>query len=325
MNSIDTLTETFPLPAGWGRPQVFDPTLQLGALTIHGVGLLCQCTDGRSITASAADISTRPVERAYFELLERTSIVLSASQNTDLVPIESSPERWRYAKSNGIAVGTSWPDACYRAERELIERDRVLRSWFGGPAPKELPQPLRGTSRLRELSVSHYDITFVSFDDPSDSAPMQVVGAFGFPKQAGAPTVYAFGAAPELPDAIRHAEGEFVQRLIFLWGEPIDQNPRFSPTPDFHQEYFLGQRGETLLRAWLDGKNESRDLYQALENQWPRQGSAVQYADLTPAHLREKLHVVRATSGERVPLIFGDGYSEVVGGMPESLTVHPVA
>ncbi|HMJ16621.1 MAG TPA: YcaO-like family protein, partial [Polyangiaceae bacterium] len=145
-------------------------TSNVNGLRIHLVGLCSESREGGEATGSAAALTGADVGRAYFELLERTGLLdaLRAPKrgyalrndegltcgwvsHENLFPSSPEPELWRYAKSNGVALGPSFVNACERAEWELIERERILRSWYGETRPVSLDGEDLGPCELREV------------------------------------------------------------------------------------------------------------------------------------------------------------------------------
>src|SRR5262249_9135044 len=128
------------------------------------VGLSSVARGGDEATGAAAELSKLPVERSYFELIERMC-TLDALRSTrevyelrtlqdrsvaeipraKLFPESDEPARWRYARSNGVALHVDWTRACEHAFWELVERDRILRAWCGELAPQCVPLSLRST------------------------------------------------------------------------------------------------------------------------------------------------------------------------------------
>src|SRR5699024_10783813 len=102
------------------------------------------------------------------------------------------------------------------AALELIERDRILRSWYGGPSPQATSLP--HSIPLGELP-RHYRIETYRF--PKADSEIEVGAVFGFPTHPEAPFFCGFGASHSLEEALRHAFREGLQRMAFLWGEPV--------------------------------------------------------------------------------------------------------
>ncbi len=157
---------------------------------------------GAAVTGAAAG-ATEPLQRAFFELLERTCIIEAETgpssvfpllnlegtpkgeiTRTELFPVNPFPERWRFSKSNGVAAHTSWPLACEAARLELIERDRILRSWYGEFMPSAANEFL--TPELIPASLrAHYEFQLFRFAHPLEKNPQtHVFALFGFPKDS---------------------------------------------------------------------------------------------------------------------------------------------
>ena len=187
------------LPPGWWEPERFSEWASIGRWSIALVGLSSTDREGVEALGSAADPDGPPEQRAYFELLERIAVLdaarrreavwtrldvdgkpLGVQPTGTLFPNSPLPNRWRYARSNGVAAHHSWHAACSAAARELAERDRVLRAWLGDVAPFELALP---TDWPHEDLERHYELRLFVFGEPEPSGVagelVYVAGLFG--------------------------------------------------------------------------------------------------------------------------------------------------
>jgi hypothetical protein len=335
---LEQLREHYPLAQRWGEPTVFVETTCVSGVRIHVAGLSARCDAGETAIGSAGDLLESPLRRAYFELLERASTVtMFETKGTYLatrsasgvgrervgmgaiVPTTRDPDRWRYARSNGVAAGSSWHEACARAEWELVERDRILRSWYGELPPIRVELP-RATVPSALNTV--YSFEAYLFGD-SASSNVEVAGVFGFPRRPDAPLLYGFGARPSVQRAVAVAAGECVQRLGFLWGEAIpSQAPIPSPTPDFHQDFFLWPSAHDRLHRWLGGEHLECDL--EFVGSEPARKAERRFVDMTPPELTSRLFVAKAVPDGEIPLVFGDGHPDLAGQSPDALRIHPI-
>jgi len=355
---VEQLVERYPVPPGWSAPARFEQTVRVGESSIELAGWSAVGPRDEPLTgsAAAADAAGSSAARGYFELLERISVVdamsgaedlalldregraIGRAARADVFPESPCPERWRYARSNGVALHRSWRGACDRAAAELVERDRVLRSWYGEIAPRRRALP---DASVPNGLRAHAD--WIACELPARaSAPgaaraLSVVVVAGIPRQASTPLVYGFGAGAGARAAAR-AASEAVQRFGFLFGEDIPREPpRPSPTPDFHQEFFLYPPSHELFVAWLDGappngatpappaeddRGLARDARPGLAARGAPAGIA--FVDLTPRHLRGSLFVARAVCRAAEPLVFGEPapHRARVSG---DRRVHPIA
>jgi hypothetical protein len=323
------------LSPGWSAPEPFTECAEVADVSIHLAGFSATSPDGVLVTGSAASTICSPVARAYFELIERAAVIdclarprdhyraldedgnlVETLDHSDVFPESPEPDRWQYSRSNGIAAAPTFARAHSAARMELVERDRVLRSWFGGTAPRRLVG-LRAGQRV--FADSQYAVELYSFSEESTERGVSaVVGMFAFPKCDTVPFVVGTGAGTSLFTAVRRAARECVQRLGFLWGEPIPTvPPGFEPTPLYHQELYLCPSMQPRLRAWLDGR------HQAGRTPAPRT-SHRRYVDLTPEHLRSRIRVVKALPAGELPLTFGRP-SPARAQDHESYGVHPIA
>jgi hypothetical protein len=340
-SELDQLRREFPLSREWAPVSIIQHVTQLGAIAIRLVGLSTVHASGPCVTGSAGDLQHSPLRRAYFELIERTSVVEamtrtdssfqvktslgepSAITDRDLVfPAHDSQQRWRFSRSNGVAVASRWADACFRARLELIERDRVLHAWYGTTRPERIAMPI---GLLPDLGTQGYEVQTYLFHSVRPSPhDVTVVGVFAFPERPATPLAFGFGARPSLPEAAAAAAIECLQRLGFLWDEALPETePSFSPTPDYHQDYFLYPPHHARLRAWLAGAHCGRVCI-------PPPDATVQCAppgfiDLTPHALQSKLAVAKTMPTGELALTFGRGHPQVGAELPEPLVVHPIA
>jgi hypothetical protein len=336
--SLERLRRLHPLGPGWNEPQVFIESVDLAGARVHLCGLVTQDQHTRQATGSAGALDEVPISRAYYELIERTSVLeamVSGTQEYAVVDIEgravatahservfpTTPDTAAcvYSRSNGVAAGTSWREACLSAALELVERDRVLRSWYGELRPRAVS--LRASMPPGSLLSTH-DFEGCAFDEPEGSASAFVRGVFAFPRTATLPLSYGFAAAQSEPRALTGALRECLQRLAFLWGEPLPERPpAFARTAEYHQEVYLQPVMHDRIRAWLAGELPAATLEPCEAHcEFPNR-----FVDLTPATLAGRLWVIRALPGRELPLVFGRGHPRIRGVLPASLEIHPIA
>jgi hypothetical protein len=335
---LDQLRDEYPLAERWSDPEVFLDTVNVCGVSVLVAGLSVRSDTGETAFGSAGSLRESPVERAYFELIERIGVLAAPTREGALVglrtqtgqevgtigcdvlfPRSPEPDRWRYARSNGVAVASSWREACMRAEWELVERDRIVRSWLGERSPLRVIGPI--VSMPQKLTASYLIEAYVF--ESSAATNIEVAGVFGFPKSAEAPLVYGFAARPTQERAIAAAATECVQRMAFLWGEAIPSaRPDPTPTPDFHQEFFLWPPAHARLRRWLAGDHceWGREIIHSSSARHRER----RFVDLTPRELNSKLHVAKALPDGELPLVFGSGGPGVLQMLPDSLGIHPI-
>lgn len=335
--ALAALIDELPLGSDWDRPTLWHETARIAGLDVPLVGLHARSHSGSAVTAGASGPGRETLRRCYFELLERFAIVEALGCETSEVPLrgatgaergqrrvgevfrtQEASEQRRPSLSNAVAAHVRWEDACAAARLEAIERDRVLRSWYGlGLAPIRMcarPQPLEALCELYDVGVYRFD------DDRESASQVMVVGVFLLPRTAGAPFVCAFAASPTLEGAVERSTRESLQRLGFLWREEIPETPPApEPTPEYHLEFFLHPPHQIFVRRWLNGGNRNSPGREAPETRTDE----VLYADLTPRHLRGRMFVARALGGGWLPLVFGQGHP-AVSCIPEERLVHPL-
>jgi hypothetical protein len=316
--------------------ETFSGTADVCGVAIHLAGVAIE-RDGESITGSAASLDADPSSRAWMELAERFAVLDALRANAPRIvlrdavgrsigvvkrsrvyPSNAAAGTLRFARSNGVAAGIRWSDAARRARFELVERDRVLRSWYGEVLPKRVPLP---SASIPAGLFTEYEFSAFSFDEPGFGDDVSVVGVFGFPRQ-GAPMVYGFGARETGRAALECAAAECVQRIGFLFSEPLPEvAPALSPTADFHQDHFLFPPHQARLRDWLGGHHR---VFRGLLVATVLAREPV-YVDLTPAQFGGRCVVVKAVPRGHVPLAFGIGHPWIHRPVPVALAVHPIA
>jgi hypothetical protein len=332
------LFERYPLAPAWSRPTVVEDTYDADGVELRRAGVSSKSPAGEEIVGSAAERGQRPLTRAYFELLERASTIewlrsqpsrcdlltrggahATTRPWADIVPESVDPLRWRYARSNGVALYTDWQNASERALWELCERDRVLRSWYGETVPERTPLAGEATSLQEARSYEWLAYSFPGSDRAEFSRGVHVVGVFGIPTTGSAPFVSGYGARPSGDDALRAAVREATQLLAFLWGEPLPAAaPPPAPTPAFHLDAYQWGGRHALVRRWLEGHHAA---YGALLPKRPKGEEKVLFVDLTPGWLTG-LRVAKAVCPAALPLIFGE--DPLAAHLPTELRTHPI-
>ena len=333
-----------PLPEGWSEAALVEDVVLADGVSLRRAGWSSTGPQRQEVTGAAVEVETSPIARGHFELLERVSTLealatprpyceLRTAEGChvgerpwdQVFPESDDPARWRYARSNGIALHADWETAALRAFWELAERDRVLRAWYGETRPEPIVFGVEGTPLGGALS---YDWVASAFPqgEATFSSGVEVVGVFGFPVSASLPLVFGYGARATRSDALDAAVRESLQLLGFLWGESLlDELPEPTPTPMHHLEYFQRQGHHGALRTWLaDGHGQvASKVANKRTEACRRGGSDVLFVDLTPSWLGAGLRVAKAVCDAATPLAFGQiPFTE---HLPSELRVHPIA
>ncbi len=303
------------LPNGWTLQDKLNQTIQVHDLSIHVSGLTAADETGMTVTGSAADDTTAPWERGYFELLERIAIAEDLKKNRDT---SSKSEYWRPSKSNGVAIGNSIESAQINARLEAYERHVLLDFWYNQWAPENITNEFKESSQFLQLS---YDLGIYKFSYPEAGAP-SVIGYFAIPKNENLPLLMGFGCHQEIQIAYKKARGELLQRLGFLWGEPLPQaEPLFAPNAQFHLEYYLFVPNHGVLRKWLNG-NSYRPRH--TKHGVNFDSSLWQFSELHLQDLNKNMFVYRAKHPDCYNLTFGLAHPSFVGVNTE-IRIHPFA
>lgn len=337
---IGALRRAFPLNDGWVEEEPVEDAIDAGGQWVERAGLAARREGCGEATGSAAAIGRSPLDRAYFELLERVSIldamrvrsrrwplldaggtVAGEAKTEELFPESDAPDEWRYARSNGVAFHSTFEQARDHALWELAERDRVLRSWYGGAAPVRTDLP--GEETLPSPDAHDWRGYVLPDARPTCwTATVRVAVVVGFPRRPSVPLAIGFGARPRAVAALSAAAREAVQRVAFLWDEAVPEQPAMGPpSPALHLDWYLCPSNHGRIHDWLAGEHARFGGASHL----PEGVSAPLFADLTPHSLRGRAFVIKAMSSDVVPLTFGFGPEELSGHLPHELKIHPVS
>jgi hypothetical protein len=333
---LAALKASAPLPQGWDIAESLFEATEVPGLSVSLVGLFARAADGREALGSAGARCSAPVARAYFELFERVAVLEALAEPRaryavrglegqadslgfgEVFPEPPPSALFKYSRSNGVAAGPSWSAACASAAAELVERDRLLRTWYGEGQPIRVPLPEDEAFRALE---PWYELEAYSFAGrATPGSELAVAAVFGFPKVAEAPLVFGSAAAPTLALALDGAERECLQRWGFLWGERIpSEAPSFAATADYHQELYLWPEMHAQLRRFLAGGHVG---LATLKGSPRADAGPRRFVDLS---LATGPAVARAVAEAELPLTFGRGHPFALGALPEPLSVHPIA
>jgi len=289
------------------------------------------------VTGSACAQGQDPRDRAWFELLERMSLVTARSLPADtrwclrkintlaatrlatsreLFVGSPEPELWIPAKSNGVAMGPTWKAAGQHALCELIERHMVLASWYGAITPHALPAiwPLHLGPLQQAFCLEHYGMG----EFTCDSSTIHTRATFLWSLE-GKPVIYGFGAHSNPDLALERSFNEALQRLCFLQdAESSEEELVFRPAPDFHQEFFLQPQQQTAIKGWLAGEHFQARYADVI----PFSGTA-SWLDLTPHDLFPG-KVVQVFMPDCLPLIFGRYQPPQFPDLHPDRWIHPI-
>ncbi len=338
-SELSRLLDQYPLPGGWSAPECHLETADLQGFHVNLVGLLSQRQAGQDVVGSAAAPEELPVRRAYFELLERICICEALASDdaffdgcdangaaarvarSQVFPGVPAAAGFSYSRSNAVAAHTDRARACDAARAELVERDRLLRAWYGELRPRRVPLPSSlGVGGLATAYV--LEAYTVPPSARGSDAGLEVAAVFGFPKQASSPLIWGSACSQGWEEALQRAATECVQRAGFLWGESIPgRAPEVSRNAEFHQEFFLYPGAHDRLRRWLAGEHAGY---------WPRSATLEQrvpesarlFADVGRGRV-PGLWVMRAIPAGELPLVFGLGHP-ALPNLPGELAVHPI-
>ncbi len=302
----DRLSRELPIPKGWSELEMVDDCVDIAGVQVHRAGISSRNSSGIEVTGSAAARGGSPLRRAWLELLERMAIVDSGVSSSD------DPRR-RPSRSNGVAAHATWAAACESARLELIERDRILRSWYGELTPEMASVP----DAVCDIRSHAWQACVVSGEPWGE---VEVAAVVGFPHDPEIPLARGFAARASRRAAIEAAGREALQTLAFLWAEPVPvEPPELSPTPIYHLDYYLYPPHHAALRGWLAGEHMRcpQPLVPAPAD--------IRFIDFTPPTLGGRLHVAQAASEVACSLEFGEPSAAVAARLPPELHVHPIS
>ncbi|SMF68627.1 YcaO-like family protein [Pseudobacteriovorax antillogorgiicola] len=330
--------------AEWTLEPPFVETATVCNLKIFGVGMIASHPKFGQAIGAAASLLETPSNRAWFELCERAAILEGLAKGPDgIFPIRDIDGHLREmrrgrlvfgddtynqqslslkkSKSNGVALYSNWPEACLRASLELMERHHILESWRGQTLPKRcIPSSLGSLHPLHEIYDPHYYLLGQDHLTTTGSIVCTVMVYFK-PKPSykfKAPCLYAFDCSESLELSFQHAEQELLQRLIFLWGEPLPKEaPLVSPDAQFHQDYYLYPENTSILDAWLAGE------FLTVKTETKPDSFNMIFADLSSTSTPE-YHVAKAICPETHELYFGlsENFPQIYRNKAQM--VHPI-
>jgi hypothetical protein len=355
-----------PLPEGWSTLEVVADTIQVEGISISRAGVASRAPDalggggqGEELTGSAASLEGDPGPRASFELLERVAILDAIARGGDVTlrdaegsvvgslsipavfPATADPKKSRFARSNGVAIHRSWSAAASRAHAELVERDHVLRSWYGWERPERVSldgaptiaddSAERGSWPVETGTRAAYEWRAYRFGT-TRAEPwthgVEVRGVFGIPLSDGVPFIAGYGARLDAAEALEAAKSEATQLLAFLWGEALPTElPASAPHAGAHLERLLYPGHRQTLVDWLEGQHTMRPDGPLLPT--PARASSddgeveVVFADLTQSFLAGQFAVAAAIHPRALRLRFGEGPE--TASLPPELRLHPIA
>ena len=344
---VAALVTSAVLPDGWKLPEVFVEWLELGGVPVGLVGLVATHTDtGAEVTGSAAEREFFPVERACYELIERlwTTHAMRHPLRRYAVGQEGEPHAEVRAealfpeaegglclsRSNGVAAHPDRAMACRNARLELVERDRVLRSWFGFVAPVHSMTPPDLCGWLSDSIEWHVgELPPVPGHDLGPSADgVGVAFCVALPRRERVPLACGFAARGSREAAQAAAIRECVQVLGFLWGEDLPQSsPSPEPAPRFHQAFYLATDNHARVRAWLEGRHcELRVRHEGAVARAKYRPSSIPngLVDLAP-ELGSRCAVVHVIDERYWPLVFGAKHPRVNDAVASCIGPHPIS
>lgn len=319
MNILEQLQKDLPLADCWSAIELFTETVNIGATHLNLAGVMATSESGLSIAGSAVESRNSPIPRAYYELVERSAVAefrkraeISPNQeiiafNTgrsctfaNLFPNTDDQTQSKCSLSNGVALGRERSLVCQLALRELIERHLILLSWYENISPEV--KPIGEIFAEFDGPYNMAAANFGSIECKNENTCLHVAGVFGMPTSSKAPLIMGMGCDVSWGKALKKAESECMQRLGFLWGEDIPtKEPEFSPTPEYHQDYYLFPKNHRVIEKWLnDGKpiTESNLMNSTLI-------TPVDFFDITPESIKGNAFVIKAVCEETLPLMFG--------------------
>lgn len=311
--------------ANWKIIDRFQETITVDRYSIHLSGMAAENEHGVVLSGSAGGDDQTEI-RAYFELLERIAVYEAQSKKASLflkdrsekiicpmktsdIFFQSNNPMWRYALSNGVAIHQTYAQAAEHAEKELLERDAILASWYGLTKPQKL-QIDKGPF------AESYQFELYSFDTKNNFFTTMTMAK---PLKANIPLLYGFGCDRSLEAAQKKSTEELIQRIGFLYHEAREVDLPFSPTAFYLQEFYLNPDNHPRLEKWLAGEHYTK----VFEAQQFATRAEICFLDLTSNELENSV-VLKAISEQTIPVIYGKDYPLFGQKLAEEFYFHPV-
>lgn len=175
---------------------------------------------------------------------------------------------WLQPTSNGLAAGRSLSHATWNAALELVERDALLRSWWGTSSPvriENVPSE-EALDRLIELTLRYkFDVDF--FWLPSSGGVIVVACVLSDQTGVGPPTTLGFKTSHDLASAMRGAIEEAHQLRPWLRDlmEEAKEPPASLESINDRALWWLTSDAQDALGAWVETAT-SDDLPESTED-----------------------------------------------------------
>lgn len=314
--------------AGWRLSPPCSDSLDLDGVRYLRMFVTADHPDGGSAVGVAAHPSEDPT-RLYSSCFNQLLGQIAAWQSEP--PIEPSPTAtWRSCRTAGLGIAATKAKAELTAASSVALSHQVLASWYGRPqglarrssAPRGSGEQVR--LFLPDTQLQWHDCTTTIISR----------GHALVPKSPAAPVLVGFGSGCCEAEADDHAKAALATKVAFLGGEPLlSRPPRFAAQRRYYTEQLLHPIGRQLLLDWLaafaDGE-ESKDAGdhdqargQAAHAQAAHSQAKVEFVPLpliaseraaseraqAPASPAEAVHVVKATTGTLLPVVYGRGFA----------------
>lgn len=306
----------------WKLIDQYLDTVVIDGTCIQLAGFACENDQGQILSGSAGG-NQQVDQRAYFELIERLAVfegqqnyVQFAIKNTrgkvieqrkkEDIFLQSHHPEWRYALSSGVAFHQNFEMASHHAQKELLERDAVLASWYGLSMPKK-------AVITNQPFPQCYHLELYQFETLNDFVTTMTIAR---PIDGKSPLLYGFGCDRSLEAAEKKSTEELIQRIGFLYNEEREENMPFEPSALYLQEYYLNPKNHHRLDDWLMGKH-----FSGIKRS--RQNAEIYFVELTPKEFTNAC-VLKAISQQTIPLIFGKGYEIEGVSIHAEHYLHPV-
>ncbi len=307
----------------WKLVDEFHDKMKVDNCEINLSGFACQNQSNVILTGSAGGFS-ETTDRALYELIERLVIFEAKEKKCAFELKDETGERtstissedlfkstdsgnWKEALSNGVAIHKTPALAKQHAKNELLERDAILASWFGLTRPK--PKTFHFDPLINETySIKAYEL-------PTLNGHTTAV-AVAVPNKKTVPLLYGFACDSFWDKALERAYMELIQRIGFLMDEPIEPLEAFEPSALYHQEYYLQPENASKVLNWLSGLHYKGPV--------ERKDAEFMFIEFDIPELTG-MSVVKAISGQTIPLIFGKGYKIDGIEIDSSRYIHPIA
>ncbi|HTB50749.1 MAG TPA: YcaO-like family protein [Solirubrobacteraceae bacterium] len=256
------------------------------------------------------------------------------------LPYNGDEPMWLQPTSNGLAAGRQIEQATWNAILELLERDALMRCWWGAARPRRLPDP-RGTGacpdELGQLLARSDDYRFSAefLSLPSIAGVTVAACVLRDLTGIGPPSTLGFKTASD-PNVALHGALEEAHQLRPWLRELMEEGeapPARLKTVEDRARWWLTGEAQSALNVWLAAAEQARPALQMTTPAPLTLGGLIAALEadghepwIVP--LRAPISgysAVRAIVPTLQPAYFDEDYEALVSGLSQSTVArHPL-